>query len=229
MLPWERDATIALQPGAAAADEPGRRDALGTRESRMPKLIDHDERRSHIVDVTWTLITQGGIEAATMREIAAAAGFANGALKRYFAAKEDIIEATYDRALSVVSAYVGQEHGRGLAGLEAFCLAAMPMDGRRVEAARVLLAFWSISLYNPVLHAKYLVHLKGWRAQLAVFLRQGREDGDIRSPLPDEQLVDELVLLNAGANMMSLLGPRLSTARLQRQHLSDFMARLRRP
>jgi AcrR family transcriptional regulator len=197
--------------------------------TRMPKLIDHDERRSHIVDVTWTLIVEGGIEAATLREIAAAAGFANGALKRYFASKDDIIEATYDRALAVVSSYVAQDHGRGLAGLQAFCLAAMPLDARRIEAARVLLAFWSVSLYSPKLHAKYLTHLRAWRTQLAAFLRQGREDGEIRSALPDEQLVDELVLLNAGANMMSLLGPKFSTTRLQRQHLADFMLRLQQP
>lgn len=195
----------------------------------MPKRIDHDERRSHIVDVTWRLIIQGGIEAATMRQIAAAAGFANGALKRYFASKNDIIEATYDRALGIVSAYVAQTSGRGLAGLEAFCLAAMPLDAQRIEAARVLLAFWAISLYSPRLHAKYLTHLRAWRAQLATFLREGREDGHVRSTLSDEQLVDELVLLNAGANMMSLLGPKLSTTRLQRQHLADFMARLQRP
>ncbi len=45
----------------------------------MPKVIDHDQRRRDIIDVTWKLIVKGGIEAATMREIAAEAGFANGA------------------------------------------------------------------------------------------------------------------------------------------------------
>lgn len=195
----------------------------------MPKIIDHDERRSEIVDVTWKLITEGGIEAATMREIAAAAGFANGALKRYFPAKEDIIAATYDRALAVVGAYVPKDHPRGLAGLREYCLAAMPIDQERIEAGRVLLAFWSMSLYSPTLHAKYQQHLKAWRADLAQFLREGREDGDIVTATPDAQLVDEIVLLNAGATMMSLLGPKFSTIKLQKQHLADLMDRLTRP
>nr|WP_316642306.1 TetR family transcriptional regulator C-terminal domain-containing protein [uncultured Roseateles sp.] len=194
----------------------------------MPKIIDHDERRSEIVDVTWKLIIDGGIEAATMREIAAAAGFANGALKRYFACKEDIIGATYERALQVVGAYVAQGKNRGLAGLGEFCLAAMPIDPERIEAGKVLLAYWAISLYNPKLHAKYLDHLKTWRAELGRYLREGREDGDIVTQTPDAQLIDEIVLLNAGATMMSLLGPKLSTVKLQKQHLADFLLRLTR-
>ncbi|WP_181774311.1 TetR/AcrR family transcriptional regulator [Amycolatopsis pittospori] len=195
----------------------------------MPKIIDHDERRSHIVDVTWDLITEGGIEAATMREIAAAAGFANGALKLYFPSKEDIIQATYERALGMMREYVELDELRGLVALRELCVSSMPIDENRIAAGRVLLTFWQLSLTNPKLQDKYLEHIRSWRGLLHRYLTEGREDGDIVTSTPDEQLVDEVVLINAGANVMSLVAGEFSTIALQRQHLESFFERLGRP
>ncbi|WP_370950069.1 TetR/AcrR family transcriptional regulator [Amycolatopsis sp. cg5] len=195
----------------------------------MPKIIDHDERRSHIVDVTWDLITQGGIEAATMREIAAAAGFANGALKLYFPSKEDIIEATYERALGMMREYVELDELRGLTALRELCVSSMPIDADRIAAGRVLLTFWQLSLTTQKLQDKYLEHIREWRGLLHRYLAEGREDGDIVTSTPDEQLVDEVVLINAGANVMSLVAGEFSTIALQRQHLESFFERLTRP
>ncbi|WP_410565673.1 TetR/AcrR family transcriptional regulator [Amycolatopsis sp. cmx-4-61] len=195
----------------------------------MPKIIDHDQRRSDIVDVTWDLIVRGGIEAATMREIAAAAGFANGALKLYFPSKEDIIAATYERALGMMRQYVALDGLRGLAALRELCVSSMPIDETRITAGRVLLIFWQMSLANRRMHDKYLEHVREWRGLLHRFLTEGREDGDIVTTTPDEQIVDEIVLLNAGANVMSLVAGEFSTIDLQHRHLESLLDRLTRP
>ncbi|SFW83277.1 TetR/AcrR family transcriptional regulator [Amycolatopsis australiensis] len=195
----------------------------------MPKIIDHDQRRRDIVDVTWDLIVRGGIEAATMREIAAAAGFANGALKLYFPSKEDIIAATYERALDMMRQYVDLDGLRGLAALREICVSSMPIDEERIVAGRVLLIFWQMSLANRRMHDKYLEHVREWRGLLHRFLAEGREDGDIVTATPDEQIVDEIVLLNAGANVMSLVAGEFSTVELQHRHLESLLDRLTRP
>lgn len=195
----------------------------------MPKIIDHDQRRRDIVDVTWDLIVRGGIEAATMREIAAAAGFANGALKLYFPSKEDIIAATYERALDMMRQYVDLDGLRGLAALRELCVCSMPIDRERITAGRVLLIFWQMSLANRRMHDQYLEHIREWRGLLHRFLAEGREDGDIVTATPDEQLVDEIVLLNAGANVMSLVAGEFSTVELQHRHLESLLDRLTRP
>ncbi|GAA3058065.1 TetR/AcrR family transcriptional regulator [Actinokineospora globicatena] len=193
----------------------------------MPKVIDHDERRAHIVEVTWGLIMRGGLEAATMREIAEAAGFANGALKRYFPSKDVLVEATFERALAQLDTQVDVSAGQsGLEALRALCDVTMPLDAKRVTAGRVLLAFWEMSLSNKRLHDRYLTHLKAWRGLLATHIRRARAEGDIRTSIPDAQLVDELVLLHAGANVMSLVGARYSTRKLQKAHLDTFFERI---
>ena len=79
----------------------------------MPKIIDHDQRRRDIVEVAKSIILKGGFEAATMRSIAAEAGFANGALKHYFPGKESIVAATFETILQQMSEGVeaaGQEY-----------------------------------------------------------------------------------------------------------------------
>jgi AcrR family transcriptional regulator len=195
----------------------------------VPKIIDHDQRRSDIVDVTWDLIVRGGIEAATMREIAAAAGFANGALKLYFPSKEDIIAATYERALDMMRQYVELDGLRGLTALREICVSSMPIDEERITAGRVLLIFWQMSLGNRRMHDKYLEHVREWRGLLHRFLAEGREDGEIVTATPDEQIVDEIVLLNAGANVMSLVAGEFSTIDLQHRHLESLLDRLTRP
>lgn len=86
------------------------------RRSPIPKVVDHDQRRSDIVDVTWQLIVDGGLEAATMRKITSSAGFTNGA-KHYFPSQDDIIEATWQRALAKMSEYVTIGDLRGIAAL----------------------------------------------------------------------------------------------------------------
>ncbi|MGO2985400.1 MAG: TetR/AcrR family transcriptional regulator, partial [Brevibacterium aurantiacum] len=61
----------------------------------MPKIVDHDQRRRDLVEATLRIILRQGLAGATMRDIATEAGFANGAMKSYFASKSDLLAATY--------------------------------------------------------------------------------------------------------------------------------------
>lgn len=197
----------------------------------MPKIVDYDQRRREIIDVTWNLIVEGGVDAATMREIAAAAGFANGALKHYFPSKDVIIAATYERALNLMNSHVTQAIGnsRGLPALRILCREAMPIDDERANASRVLLAFWATALSHQPLYDAYTQHLKSWRTILRKYLRQGRADGDILTRTPDSELIDEIILLNAGANVLVVVGPAYSSVALHLRHLEAFFERLGRP
>ncbi|MGJ4842905.1 MULTISPECIES: TetR/AcrR family transcriptional regulator [unclassified Leifsonia] len=194
----------------------------------MPKVIDHDQRRSDIIDVTWALIVKGGLEAATMREIASEAGFANGALKHYFPGKDEIIQGTYDRALGMMSEGVASAVGdaTGLEALRAIVYASAPLTEEAIVAGRVLLSFWERAMSNDDLHQAYLSHLTSWRGGLRTYIEQGRAAGDIVTSTPDEQLVDEIVLINVGANVMSLIAPHLSTPALLEAQLDAFFERI---
>lgn len=196
----------------------------------MPKIIDHDKRRQEIVDVTWQLIVEGGIEAATMREIASRAGFANGALKHYFSGKDQIIKGAYEQSLlslgGRLSAHVGDK--RGLEALEMFIRFTLPVEKADATAARVLLSFWERCAFSPELEGGYDEHLDSWKAGCLLYLAQGREDGDIHSLTPDDELADEIVTMNIGATVIRVVSPSHSNPDVLDRQVTAFIERLRR-
>ena len=62
----------------------------------MPKHVDHEERRQTIATATWRVIADKGMEAATVRAIAEAAGLSLGALRYYFKTQEELIGFTLE-------------------------------------------------------------------------------------------------------------------------------------
>lgn len=58
----------------------------------MPKIVDHEERKQHIAEATWRVITSQGIQGASVRKIAGEAGLSLGALRHYFSTQQDLLE-----------------------------------------------------------------------------------------------------------------------------------------
>ena len=58
----------------------------------MPKQVDHEQRRRHIADAVLRLVASQGLEAASLRNVAAAANVSMGAVQHYFKTKEEMLE-----------------------------------------------------------------------------------------------------------------------------------------
>ncbi|TDL80461.1 TetR/AcrR family transcriptional regulator [Peribacillus frigoritolerans] len=57
----------------------------------MPKVIDHEKRKIQLAEATWKIIAEEGIEQATVRKIASAAGLSVGALRHYFSSQSELL------------------------------------------------------------------------------------------------------------------------------------------
>ncbi len=66
----------------------------------MPKVVDVELRRAELAHAAARLIARSGIEAATMREVAAEAGLTTGALTHYFADKHELLLTTFQASLA---------------------------------------------------------------------------------------------------------------------------------
>jgi TetR/AcrR family transcriptional repressor of bet genes len=66
----------------------------------MPKIVDVEQRRAELADAAARLIARSGIEAATMREVAAEAGLTTGALTHYFTDKHELLLTTFQASLA---------------------------------------------------------------------------------------------------------------------------------
>lgn len=60
----------------------------------MPKIVDVDQRRLELADATARVIARSGVDGASMREIAAEAGWTTGTLVHYFASKHELLDFT---------------------------------------------------------------------------------------------------------------------------------------
>lgn len=195
----------------------------------MPKIIDHDQRRRDIVEVAKRIILKGGFEAATMRSIAAEAGFANGALKHYFPGKESIVAATFETILQEMSEGVqaaGEEPVRADAALRGFLEATIPRDPDQIAAGRVLLALWEYAMANESLAELYRGHLGSWRTSLVERMEAARDEGSIRDQ-DFGALANEYISAAVGATVINLMYPDGERIADYDTYIDQFLARLR--
>ncbi|WP_125614565.1 TetR/AcrR family transcriptional regulator [Specibacter cremeus] len=175
----------------------------------MPKIVNHDQRRLELVDATWRIIARHGIESATMREIAAEAGFANGALKPYFPTKGHLIEFAFGHVFNRTNQRIAKNTtGKvGLAALRAFCQEVLPLDEDRLNEARIVIPFWQKALTDPAKARMHETSMNQWRSLLFGYLGQARARGEVSTAVPDEHLVGNLMCMLLGAQVVAATMP----------------------
>src|ERR1700712_3942800 len=109
----------------------------------MPKIVDHEERRSEVLEATWRVIRTKGLEAATIREIAREAGVSNGVLAHYFTDKDDILVQAHRLAFSRVfeRATAARTDHSGIEVVRTMLYEALPLDEVRTVEAIVDVSF----------------------------------------------------------------------------------------
>ena len=195
----------------------------------MPKLVDREQRRQEILEVTWRIMASRGADAATMREIAREAGYANGALAPYFTGKDELVAAAYvyvfDRTNDRIRAAVADK--RGLPALRAFLVEILPTTELTCLEARIVLPFWSRTVTDGRLARLNDEAFRRWRGEIGALLAEGREDGDVTVSTPDAVLADQLLALAVGLQVLALLPVSPTTPETQLAMLDAALGSLR--
>jgi AcrR family transcriptional regulator len=166
-----------------------------------------------------------------MRELATEAGYANGALTRYFPDKDAVLRAAFQRAFDATNERAAAAIGDrgGLAALRLLCLEIMPLDEVRLREARVVIGFWDHAAGDERLVAFFGGTMAQWRNQVGTYLRQARATGEIPAGKPDQLVIDNLVAMLIGLQINALFLPVDTSPERQLAMLDDFLASLRRP
>jgi AcrR family transcriptional regulator len=119
-----------------------------------PAPVDHDARRAHLSGVLERVIDERGLEGASIRAVAAAAGVSIGTVQHYFPTKDDLLRHAYRRSEAAIEARI-ESRLEGVtdrrAALRAIVLELLPLDPERLFAIRVAAAFAVRALYEPAL------------------------------------------------------------------------------
>ncbi|MFT4306027.1 MAG: TetR family transcriptional regulator C-terminal domain-containing protein [Microbacterium sp.] len=188
----------------------------------MPKIVDKDERRAEFIEATWHVIQREGFAGVTLRSVAAECGYAHGAIRHFFSSKAELLAAAFELAeqRTVDRATAAAAGKRGLDGLRAWCEEIMPIDDDKIVEARVVLAFWEDAVANE---SARITAQNDWQERMAGFLRQAREDGEVRTGVGDQQILDVLSAVMAGLQVHVLLAPDKTTRRRQLDALEGYL------
>jgi AcrR family transcriptional regulator len=121
----------------------------------MPKKVDRQERRTLIADALMRVAADNGLEAVSLRHVAAAAGVSAGMVQHYFSNKAEMMafalavvrERSQARATGAVARLGADPAPREL--LRTIVAALLPLDDDRRDDGRVALAFLAYTAVRP--------------------------------------------------------------------------------
>ncbi|MEV6601529.1 TetR family transcriptional regulator C-terminal domain-containing protein [Actinoplanes sp. NPDC051346] len=121
----------------------------------MPRKVDTHQRRTRIADALMRVAAEQGLEAVSLRHVAAAAGVSPGMVQHYFRTKDEMmgfaLEVVRDRTQVRVTealARLGVEPEPRLL-LRTMITAILPLDAETRDDGRVALAFLAYTAVRP--------------------------------------------------------------------------------
>jgi TetR/AcrR family transcriptional repressor of bet genes len=192
----------------------------------MPKAVDSEERRHELTDAAARVIARSGIAAATMREVAAEAGWTTGTLTHYFTDKHDLLLRTFQASLEGRRA---QRPERELvspdATLRLSLARALPLDEDTRRHWMVTIACCSQASGDPELAVAQRDAYRDHRAHVTALV--GRSTGEQGADA--EGTAERLIALTDGIALQALFDPESWPPRRQLAALDEALATLPTP
>jgi AcrR family transcriptional regulator len=149
----------------------------------VPKRVDHEQRRGQILDALSRIAVDGGLGAASFREIAAEAAVSVRLVQYYFGTKAELLHAANTRVAERAGARIVKAVRRIGADaapdriVRAVIREFLPLDEERREITILFNAFYTAQLTDPSLARREGADIPGGMAEL--FARQiGRAQDD---------------------------------------------------
>jgi AcrR family transcriptional regulator len=191
----------------------------------MPKIVDHERRREELAAAVWRLSSREGLDAVTIRGVAAEAGWSTGALHHYFSDKEELLLF----AFQIVAGRVGRrvataraESGEPLGLARELLAIGLPLDDERRDETRVWFAFLGLALTRPPLARAQRLAYDAWRRMVADALRDAQEQGEIDADLDVEREAAGLVALVDGLAVQASFDPGCLDVGLVDERLAEL-------
>ena len=174
---------------------------------RMPRVVDHAERRQQIVFALWLVIAEQGIEGVSLRHVAAEAGVSMGRIQHYFGTKEALV-------LAGCTALVDSAYGDYLESADAAprdrLLRVVSQQIPRDDGGRIGVSVWYAYVAKSINHDGVRQVLaearRGAEEECVRLIRAGRGAGtDAEDPAALDQ-ARRLLALADGLTLRVLVG-----------------------
>ena len=187
----------------------------------MPAPVDQEQRRQKITDIVAQIISRDGLDAVTIREVAAAAGYSTTIVTHYFANKRELLLYTYQAAAARAQARVDQVLGKNDADLQGYLEALLPLDMESLRDWRVYFAFWQVASVDIDFAKEQRRRMSQVRKILAAIVTtQFRAAQPLQSGNP-ELVAKRLLTVLLGIAVQAIFDPKGWSAAHQRRFLAD--------
>jgi len=119
--------------------------------SYMPKIVNHEERKTSIAKATWKVIARDGLRGATVRSIAKEANLSLGAVRYYFNTQEELIVFAMELVEQQVNERIAEHLQKPLPMKQmivAILLELVPISEQHMIEMQVWLEFISYKVRN---------------------------------------------------------------------------------
>lgn len=173
----------------------------------MPKIVDHDERRDHIVAALYEVLAREGFGQLNMRKIASEAGYSHGAIARYFPNKQAVLKATFYSMIEQWQERFQEatDDLRGLEGLEALCKILWPLGETGRRNANVVVALWNEAITDQEFHDIQRENNSLTRSRIKKFLSDAQDRGEVSSTLDVTAMAWSIMVRSMGWHILAAL------------------------
>jgi len=191
----------------------------------MPKIVDHAERRRELGEAVWRVIGRSGIEHASVRAVAAEAGWSAGALRHYFDSQDQLVAFAMDLVAEQVRRRVGagpphtEWRDQVLWILDQF----IPTDQEKRTENAIWFAFSARAGTDPALRKRRAAVHDELRAAIARIFADLSELGVLRAGVDPAVETDRLHALVDGLCVHALVHPKQLTAARMRAALATHI------
>lgn len=193
----------------------------------MPKVVDAEQRRAELVDLTARQIARLGLERVTLREVARAGGWSTGIVSHYFSDKRDLLLATFRSRAEHAGNLARDLVDQGYAPLDAFVDAVLPLDDERLLNWQVWLAFWGSAIGDEELSAAQQSRHDSFQQDLMAALATERTQGRLRPDVDLEHEALRLIMVLDGIALQAVFSPDHWPEAAQRRMVTEHLATLR--
>ena len=185
----------------------------------MPKVSEaHVEaRKEQIVNAAFLCFARKGFHPTTMQDICTEANLSPGAVYRYFAGKEEIIQSACGEAQAAQHAGLLEEalaepDTRAMfSGLATAFFSHFDDDGADVYN-RASLQLWAEMAVNERVRESFSRNPAAIRAGLDAVIREAQRRGDIDASLESGALASAMIALYEGFRLQKAMDPTIDTS-----------------
>lgn len=191
----------------------------------MPKIVDHEERRSHLGKLAYQLITEKGYDAVTFRALADAAKCTTGMIVHYFPTRDDILLGALAHAEGITRDRMDYclHNYDGIEALRQCLYAVIPADPALGRHWRLWITFWGRAANNDAVSKRQSDAYAEARTRWAEFILKAQKNRDISQSIQAKEEAKSVMALLDGLGVQSMVGKGALKKNQQKMMIDTYL------